>query len=61
MDKKKTINNILEPITRCNQLQSTTNNEPLKQEISNPKRVIAICDNLPQNAVETRIFTIRGV
>ena len=26
-----------------------------------PMEVIANCDNLPQNALETRIFTIRGI
>ena len=55
MAKKNT-----EPIAIGDHLQTFTNDEHLKQETSNSKGVIAICDNLPQNAVETRIITIRG-
>ncbi len=55
MAKKNT-----EPIAIGDHLQTFTNDEHLKQETSNSKGVIAICDNLPQNAVETRILTIRG-
>ena len=49
-----------EPIAIGDHLQTFTNDEHLKQETSKSKGVIAICDNLPQNAVETRILTIRG-
>ena len=44
---KKNNAQTLEPDANCNQLSQ--------------EGVIAICDNLPQNALETRILTIRGV
>ena len=51
---KKNNTKASEPVVNCNQLNKENDG------VESPNGVIANCDNLPQNAVETRILTVRG-
>lgn len=53
--EKKINDKVCGPVADCNQL----NQEMVRKD--SPEGVVAICDNLSHNAVESRILTVRGV
>ena len=52
---KKNNTQTSKPVANCNKLSNKVNDG-----IESPNGVITNCDNLPQNAIESKILTIRG-